>query len=98
MVALARLPTPETRDALRARLEAAVEAAIAALDAFDGDPDYEDQCEDEGGECNDEGWDSDSEPDDQHIVATYADDGHGGQNQLRFAHEPACVTIAERGC
>jgi hypothetical protein len=40
---------------LRARLEAAVEAAIAALDALDGDPDLEAQCEDEGAQCEDEG-------------------------------------------
>lgn len=36
----------------RARLEAAIELAIAALDAFDGDPeleeDVDDACEDEG--------------------------------------------------
>lgn len=39
----------------RERLEAAVEAAIAALDAFDGDPDLDVACEDEG-------FDSDREP------------------------------------
>jgi hypothetical protein len=33
---------------LRQRLEAAVERAIAALDALDGDPDMEPECEDEG--------------------------------------------------
>lgn len=45
-------PAPLTT---RARLEAAVEAAIAALDAIDGDPDLDAGCEDEGA-------DTDSEP------------------------------------
>ncbi len=37
------------------RLELAVERAIAALDALDGDPDLEEQCEDEGAQCEGEG-------------------------------------------
>jgi hypothetical protein len=43
---------PKGSRALRGELEAAIERAIAALDALDGD-------------CEDEGWDSDTErPDD----------------------------------
>lgn len=51
-----RVRTPDTRSDIRRRLEAAIEQAIAALDAFDGDPDLEIQCEDEGAACEDEGW------------------------------------------
>lgn len=51
------------RSKRRRELEEAIEQAIAALEAFDGDPDFEHQSEDEGGECNDEGWDGDREPD-----------------------------------
>ena len=39
----------------RAALERAIEQAIAALDALDGDADHELECEDEGGQCDDEG-------------------------------------------
>lgn len=39
----------------RNALEDAVERALAALDALDGDPDFEAQCEDEGAQCDDEG-------------------------------------------
>lgn len=39
----------------RRELEDAVERALAALDALDGDPDFEEQAEDEGGQCDDEG-------------------------------------------
>ncbi len=46
----------------RAQLEAAVEAAIAALDALDGDPDLEEQCEDEGAQVDAEQDDADKEP------------------------------------
>ncbi len=46
----------------RRRLEAAIEAAIEALDALDGDADLELQCEDEGGACEDEGAQDDREP------------------------------------
>lgn len=46
----------------RAELERAVERALAALDALDGDPDFELTCEDEGAQCEDEGFDSDREP------------------------------------
>lgn len=45
----------------RRQLEDAVERALAALDALDGDPDFEDQCEDEGAQCEDEGSFSDYE-------------------------------------
>ncbi|OXE37424.1 MAG: hypothetical protein CGW95_01615 [Phenylobacterium zucineum] len=47
----------------RRRLEAAIEAALEALDALDGDSDFEPQCEDEGAQCEDEGTDTDREPD-----------------------------------
>lgn len=47
----------------RADLESAVERAIALLDAWDGDPDAEPECEDEGAQCDDEGVESDREPD-----------------------------------
>lgn len=44
----------------RLELEAAIEAAISALDAFDGDPDLEDDeddaCEDEGFELTSGAW------------------------------------------
>lgn len=63
MLAVARLPdgrleivraSPAIRN--RQMLEQAIEDAIAALDACDGDPDIEFQCEDEGAACEDEGW------------------------------------------
>lgn len=47
--------TPLERIALRASLEAAIQAAIDALDALDGDADLEPACEDEGAQCDDEG-------------------------------------------
>jgi len=43
------------RLALRAALEDAIQAAIDALDALDGDTDLEPACEDEGAQCDDEG-------------------------------------------
>lgn len=39
------------RSALRGRLEAAIECAINALDAFDGDPDCEADTDDEASLC-----------------------------------------------
>ncbi len=42
--------------ALRARIEAAVERLITALDRWDGDPDREDDNEDQG---VDDGWEDD---------------------------------------
>lgn len=42
----------------RQLLEDAVERALAALDALDGDPDFELECEDEGAQCDDEGGDT----------------------------------------
>ena len=53
---------PTDAVALRRRMERAIERLIAALDALDGDPDLEPECEDEGAECNDEGV-SELEPD-----------------------------------
>lgn len=47
------------------RLLSAAEAIVADLDELDGDPDYEEQCEDEGAPTGDD------EPEDDHIVATY---------------------------
>lgn len=41
---------PPVLAARRKELEAAVERALAALDALDGDPDFEMECEDEGAE------------------------------------------------
>lgn len=52
----------------RLLLEALVEAAIAELDAMDGDADLEPQCEDEGAQCEDEG------ADEHHCVAEYGID------------------------
>lgn len=46
----------------RRQLEEAIEAALAALDALDGDTDLEPQCEDEGAACEDEGAPDDREP------------------------------------
>jgi hypothetical protein len=52
----ARRPSRWSRaQRLRRELEAAVERALALLDAIDGDPDLEHQCEDEGAQCDDEG-------------------------------------------
>lgn len=48
-------PEAFARTRLRARMEAAVERLLAALDAMDGDPDLEAACEDEGAQCDDEG-------------------------------------------
>lgn len=55
-----RLPEPLARGTprvlgLRRLLEEAIEAAVAILDAIDGDSDFENQCEDEGAQCDDEG-------------------------------------------
>lgn len=58
-----RSPALDFRSKRRRELEELIEQAIAALDAFDGDPDLEDQCEDEGAQCEGEGEDSDREPD-----------------------------------
>jgi hypothetical protein len=59
--------TPAPRRATtRQQLEGAIEAAIFALDAFDGDPDPELVCEDEGGACEDEGGQCDDEGDIEH--------------------------------
>lgn len=78
---LSHLPSPPNRRAsaqtLRRQLADAVERALALLDALDGDPDLEDQCEDEGAQCDDEGvckyLDPDSEPD-----LGAPEHGHGG--------------------
>lgn len=52
---------PPSRQALRRRLEAAIEDAIAALDAFDGDPDREPS--------------EDLEPDDDDCCEAWEDQG-----------------------
>lgn len=64
---------------LRRQLEDAIEAALAALDALDGDPDLEPQCEDEGAQCDDEGADSDREPEieDWGVVVAHVDNQAG---------------------
>ena len=59
---MTRLATRPLRLASRRRqLEDAVERALAALDALDGDADLEAECEDEGAQCDDEGSFSDYE-------------------------------------
>jgi hypothetical protein len=40
----------------RLAIENEIERLIGLLDALDGDPDFEDQCEDEGAQCDDEGF------------------------------------------
>lgn len=62
-LAIARPVARQNQQSLRRRLEASIEAAIAALDALDGDPDLEDSFDREAA-CEDDGFDSDSEPDD----------------------------------
>lgn len=47
MIALTEI-APTLLPGRRKQLEDAVERALAALDALDGDPDFEEQCEDEG--------------------------------------------------
>ena len=61
-LAIARPFVRPNHQSIRRRLEAAVEAAIAALDQFDGDPDLEDSFDQED-VCEDEGHESDREPD-----------------------------------
>jgi len=61
-LAIARPRVRQNHYAIRARLEASIEAAIAALDRLDGDPDLEDTFDQEAA-CDDEGHDSDREPD-----------------------------------
>lgn len=61
-------------DVLRASLEAAIEKALQILDALDGDPDFEGQCEDEG-------FDSDSEEEPYSNVPTYQGDVDGSGTQ-----------------
>ncbi len=51
------------------RLEDLREKLIAKLDEIEGDPDFEDQCEDEGAQCEDEG------EIDHGTVSTYFGDG-----------------------
>ena len=64
------------------RLLEAVQRAIDTLDQLDGD------CEGEGAQCDDEGFDSDHEPDEGGGGnVEYADDGHGGQDQSRYASD-----------
>lgn len=48
-----RPPSRPTYHLTRQQLEMLIERAISLLDALDGDPDYESQCEDEGAA---EGW------------------------------------------
>lgn len=64
---MADSPYTRTLPETRLELEQLIEAAIARLDDFDGDPDLEIQCEDEGAQCDDEGFEevdvSDSEDD-----------------------------------
>lgn len=50
------------RQRLRQKLTRVIDKLLMALDAIDGDPDFELECEDEGAACEDEGWDSDREP------------------------------------
>lgn len=57
------------------RLLTAAEAVVADLDALDGDPDFELECEDEGAQCEDEGFDSDREPDHGHEQCAWPDEG-----------------------
>jgi hypothetical protein len=62
--AAARRPKGYRRTiALRTQLEAAVEAALTALDALDGDGDIEAVSEDEGAQCDDEGVSGQLDPD-----------------------------------
>lgn len=61
-LAIARPVARQNHTSIRRRLEASIEAAIAALDALDGDPDLEDSFDQEAA-CEDDGFDSDSEPD-----------------------------------
>jgi hypothetical protein len=49
------LPAGEECPVTRREVENVVERLIALLDAIDGDPDDEPQCEDEGAQCDDEG-------------------------------------------
>jgi len=61
-LAIARPRVRPNYQSIRARLEASIEAAIAALDQLDGDPDLEDSFDREM-VCEDEGHESDREPD-----------------------------------
>ncbi|AZS20068.1 hypothetical protein [Caulobacter sp. FWC26] len=67
-LAIARPVARPNQQSLRRRLEASIEAAIAALDALDGDSDLEDSFDQEAA-CEDDGFDADSEPDDFYICA-----------------------------
>lgn len=60
----------------RLKLEAAIEAAIAALDIMDGDPDLETNSDDDVEHDGREPWEGDAVPE-------YADDGH---DQTRLAN------------
>lgn len=60
-LAIARSCVRPYHEHIRRRLEAAVEAAIAALDHLDGDIDLEDGFDQEAA-CEDDGYESDREP------------------------------------
>ena len=61
-LAIARPRVRPNHQSIRSRLEASIDAAIAALDQLDGDPDLEDTFDQEAA-CDDEGHDSDREQD-----------------------------------
>ena len=66
--------TSDQLEAVRDRVEHAIEALLNLLDRIDGDPDLEDDTEDVG--CEDEGFDADSEeePTDEWRVVPHQED------------------------
>jgi len=82
-----RVMYAETRGALSARISEVVDSLINVLDTIDGDPDFEEQCEDEG-------FDSDTEPNGDEGDFTDAEDEWSPRNHALHAARQSCVTTS----